>query len=1852
MSKNDSSSSSRRSRLFHTNSGFFRTNSQFFSKPKFNSKYVDEDYVEGPRNPSRSREGTPFDSQRSNSTDSSTSPTSSRSPSYDSPTMNGPELASGPSSGAPGAASAGTRSAFKMFFQGATSSRRSSKMSSSSSETNVQGQTPRDSPRISSSTLEPPGDHSADSSKRDSAEEGVNTPEALSSSVPGPSASYTGLHALRTNSEKIVPPLKHPIRPGHKVGRRSTLLSKLMPSRRENDKGGIDMSRASTLPTKQNSAISRLSRRVELHSGHASVSPHPRQKFENLLIPSRSSDTMGHAGHIPSPFGINLDTPEDDMSKITRLSTTTMSRVNSMNTQSNDSNESSKSGWMAPQSWKVRTETLLSPDRSAKNSHSGRTTSLGLSSSSWSSSSSTESLEDLDTPDTSRRTTLSTDPSISSTPGNRRHHHHRMNELKGASRSSVRIFKGDKSSVLPCTLDTTCKDILDTLRRKRFIKTEEDHIIVLKCGGLTRSLSYEEKPLKIQRSLLFMYGYTERDNLDYIERTDLSFLFKFIVQDRGVELISEAKRTLIDPHKVDLDNWNLQDIPNFLYAEPISSLDVSQNPSFEFTKEFMHDCRNLQTLKFTRSGHPTFPTAVVYAPRLSNLDLEVNYIRLIPPEISQLTHLTTLNLACNRISRLPDSFSQLQSLKNLNLSSNRLKQIPNQILSISSLKRLDLSYNLISKLDNGLASLTELEVLQIAANKLTGDLPDFFKDFDYLIKVDIRFNNLSSIESLKDSSKLEVIRATGNNISVFRSNATALFEVEMNLNPLTYVYFESPMPNLKVIDFSKGKLTSCSFVCMLTDVEKLILDYNHLTGLPDDIYKMQKLVHLSLFKNNLNALPDTITKLKRLRYLDLHLNNLGDLNPNIWMMPSLEHLNLSSNLLDSFPPPPERIDVQDDNRNGENEQDITDDKELTNNEKFEDIPEEVSVKSSDISPKTEKFPPKQTRTHTFRLEDSLKFLSINDNNLGDRVIPIISVFHNLEYLNLSYNKIYEIAPGYLSNMHKLKGLYLSGNYLSSLPVDDLDSFGELTTLHLNGNRFHTLPAELYKIHNLTALDVGSNSLKYNISNIPYDWNWSYNKKLQYLNFSGNKRLEIKPQHKHDENDEQLDSFIGLRDLRMLGLMDVTITTDAVPDQSVNVRVRSTSSQIGKFGYGISDTLGNRRVLSTRDVVMEKFRGKSDEMLITIYDGKNCSRTHSDKISKIIQETFDIHLKKELETLESVVIPGNTSKTIEDCLREAFLAMNSEMNILINKDASSTFSSAAAHRTQTTDELSLNEDGYTGCCATIIYIKGDEVYLANLGDTMGILTKSDGEFTVITTKHEPYAPEEYDRIRHSGGYVTTDGYLDGVSEVSRAVGYFKLIPHINAKPSIHKFKLSSKEEMIAIATSDIWKKIPFDLAADIIRQEKSNPGVAAEKLRDFAISYGVRDKATAVVLSLKQFTTKSKNYTRSSQPEDSILRKLDEEIEPPTGEVAMVFTDIKNSTLLWDTYPVAMRSAIKVHNSITRRQMRIIGGYEVKAEGDAFMVSFPTPASALLWCFAVQSQLVGTNEWPAEILSSDQGCEIKDQDSNIIFRGLSVRMGVHWGTPVCERDIVTRRMDYFGPMVNRASRVSAVADGGQITMSNDFYQEFQRLRISHKKIAKGETKIDSLYPSAVIGEIVEGQMQQLEQIEWVEKYIGSKKLKGLEAPERIWLICPKPLKARMEILQTDNKSHKLTSGGVTPANVWSLRQLALRLERICTFLSCDQKDPDPSAHDKFYDGVSHHAESALSSQLARGENVTSVFLEHTITRIENCVVTLFLRKTMAEPGLKKGSVDSLFNEVQALLTESRAIQNDQNKVEEL
>ncbi len=151
------------------------------------------------------------------------------------------------------------------------------------------------------------------------------------------------------------------------------------------------------------------------------------------------------------------------------------------------------------------------------------------------------------------------------------------------------------------------------------------------------------------------------------------------------------------------------------------------------------------------------------------------------------------------------------------------------------------------------------------------------------------------------------------------------------------------------------------------------------------------------------------------------------------------------------------------------------------------------------------------------------------------------------------------------------------------------------------------------------------------------------------------------------------------------------------------------------------------------------------------------------------------------------------------------------------------------------------------------------------------------------------------------------------------------------------------------------------------------------------------------------------------------------IAPPTGVVSLVFTDIQGSTALWERLGSRFAEALELHDALMRRTIAEHNGYEVKTEGDAFMVAFASAADAAAFCLDAQEQLQDAS-WSQELLEQPE-CGVGPA-----FRGVRVRMGVHTGEPTHRVDPTSGRMDYFGPVVNRAARVEAAAHGGQVVVS--------------------------------------------------------------------------------------------------------------------------------------------------------------------------------------------------------------------------
>jgi len=131
---------------------------------------------------------------------------------------------------------------------------------------------------------------------------------------------------------------------------------------------------------------------------------------------------------------------------------------------------------------------------------------------------------------------------------------------------------------------------------------------------------------------------------------------------------------------------------------------------------------------------------------------------------------------------------------------------------------------------------------------------------------------------------------------------------------------------------------------------------------------------------------------------------------------------------------------------------------------------------------------------------------------------------------------------------------------------------------------------------------------------------------------------------------------------------------------------------------------------------------------------------------------------------------------------------------------------------------------------------------------------------------------------------------------------------------------------------------------------------------------------------------------------------------PDGTVAILFSDIEDSTLITERLgDERWLEVLRAHNAIFREQIARHGGYEVKSQGDGFMLAFPDPGAALDCAIAVQRDF------------GDRGEATGDEV-------LRVRMGLHTG------EVIAEEGDFFGKNVILAARIAAQAAGGEILVS--------------------------------------------------------------------------------------------------------------------------------------------------------------------------------------------------------------------------
>jgi class 3 adenylate cyclase len=131
---------------------------------------------------------------------------------------------------------------------------------------------------------------------------------------------------------------------------------------------------------------------------------------------------------------------------------------------------------------------------------------------------------------------------------------------------------------------------------------------------------------------------------------------------------------------------------------------------------------------------------------------------------------------------------------------------------------------------------------------------------------------------------------------------------------------------------------------------------------------------------------------------------------------------------------------------------------------------------------------------------------------------------------------------------------------------------------------------------------------------------------------------------------------------------------------------------------------------------------------------------------------------------------------------------------------------------------------------------------------------------------------------------------------------------------------------------------------------------------------------------------------------------------PDGTVTLLFSDIENSSRLTERLgDQRWLEVLNGHNTIVRAQLDEHGGYEVKSQGDGFMLAFPSARQAVMCAIDIQRALArraANGELPVR-----------------------VRIGIHTG------EAIQHDGDFYGRSVICAARIAAHAEGGEILVSS-------------------------------------------------------------------------------------------------------------------------------------------------------------------------------------------------------------------------
>jgi len=180
-----------------------------------------------------------------------------------------------------------------------------------------------------------------------------------------------------------------------------------------------------------------------------------------------------------------------------------------------------------------------------------------------------------------------------------------------------------------------------------------------------------------------------------------------------------------------------------------------------------------------------------------------------------------------------------------------------------------------------------------------------------------------------------------------------------------------------------------------------------------------------------------------------------------------------------------------------------------------------------------------------------------------------------------------------------------------------------------------------------------------------------------------------------------------------------------------------------------------------------------------------------------------------------------------------------------------------------------------------------------------------------------------------------------------------------------------------------------------------------------------------------------------------------ESAPPEGEMAVVITDVKGSTALWEWNADVMKEADEMHLKVLRDNIARLDGYEFMDEGDSLSIAFHNSLDAMKFAMLSQTDLMNI-AWPQELFDHPDGCK---EDG--IYNGLRVRMAVETGFGRKFLNKSTNRLSYDGEVVVSCNAILKAVDDGGVVIASLHCIEDIKSKFSHREYEFGKVELQDM-----------------------------------------------------------------------------------------------------------------------------------------------------------------------------------------------